>query len=224
MRLRRTIQRALTPILARAIRLYLELVWRTSRIDSVGETWETYQARYPLPYIGVFWHGRIFYPAWLLRGPSFAAVVALHPDAELMSRYLDLVGTRQIRGSSLHRREKVLVEALFLLRQGVSVGINPDGPVGPERKAKLGAVALASASGAPLIPFSWATRRHLVIRSWDRLLIPLPFSRCVVVGAEPLVVPQGLAEAELEPWRAELEARLEAATEEADRRVLESRG
>ena len=99
-------------------------------------------------------------------------------------------------------------ELARLGREGATVGVSPDGPIGPYRRAKPGALIVARESGLPLQP--WAFSAHPSIRltgRWDRHIVPLPFSRIRAMEAEPIRV------AEREPLRPLL-ARLQSALDE----------
>jgi lysophospholipid acyltransferase (LPLAT)-like uncharacterized protein len=108
-------------------------------------------------------------------------------------------------------------EMARLGREGASLVVSPDGPVGPYRRAKPGALIVARESGLPLQP--WAVAARPVIRlggRWDRHIVPLPFCRLRVEEAEPIRV------AAREPLRPLL-ARLQAALEDAASRATGSR-
>lgn len=210
----------LLPIL---IRGYLALVWRTSRIVPIGIPESEIRRRRPSPYIGTFWHDRMLWPAWAFRGPDYAVLVSDHADGELIARAVGGFGTRAVRGSSLRGGTAGLRAAVRLLGEGVSLAVTPDGPLGPPRVAKPGAAALASLTGAPIVPMAYAARPELVFSSWDRFRVPLPFARAWVALGEPITVPAGLDGPALEPHRAALEVALDALTDEVDRRAGRAR-
>ena len=201
------------------IRGYLALLGRTCRIVPVGLTLAELGRRCPAPYIGAFWHARMLWPAWTFRGPEYAVLVSDHADGELIARAIGSVGTRVVFGSSLRGGTAGLHGAARLVAAGVSVAVTPDGPVGPARVAKAGVIALASLTGAPIVPMAYASRPDLHFASWDRFRAPLPFARVWGALGEPLRVPAGLDGPALEPYRAALESALEALTDEADRRA-----
>ena len=210
----RTWRRTLLPPL---IRGYLALLWRTSRIVPVGLSEPELRRRFSAPYIGAFWHARMLWPAWTFRGPEFAVLVSDHADGELIARAIGGLGTRVVFGSSLRGGTAGLHAAARLLAAGVSVAVTPDGPVGPARVAKPGVIALASLTGAPIVPMAYAARPDLVFASWDRFRVPLPFGRAWGALGEPLRVPAGLDGPALESHRAALEAALDRLTDEVDR-------
>ncbi len=93
-------------------------------------------------------------------------------------------------------------------REGFSLALVPDGPRGPCYEAKVGVVQVARITGAPIIPVSYATDRMKQLRSWDRLMIPLPFARVVFAIGEPIVVPRNADDALIEQQRQVLQQRL----------------
>ncbi len=199
------------------IRGYLALVWRTSRIATVGLSEAELRRRCPGPYIGAFWHDRMLWPAWAFRGPDYAVLVSDHADGELIARAIGGLGTRVVFGSSVRGGTVGLRAAARLLGAGVSVAVTPDGPLGPPRVAKAGIVALASLTGAPIVPMAYAARPVLVFSSWDRFRVPLPVGRAWTALGDPLAVPADLDGAALEPYRVALEAALAGLTDEVDR-------
>lgn len=199
------------------IRGYLALVWRTSRIATVGVPEADLRRRSPGPLIGAFWHDRMLWPAWAFRGPGYAVLVSDHADGRRIARAVGGFGTQAVFGSSLRGGTAGLHNAARLIAAGVSVAVTPDGPVGPPRVAKPGVVALASLTGAPIVPMAYAARPELVFSSWDRFRVPLPLGRAWTALGEPLAVPAGLDGAALEPFRIALETALTELTAEVDR-------
>jgi len=83
--------------------------------------------------------------------------------------------------------------------------ITPDGPRGPRHEAKSGTVVLAQMSGVPILPIAYAAKRCWQLRSWDRMVIPKPFSRVSVAVGELLEVPRELDGAGIESHRLRLQ-------------------
>jgi lysophospholipid acyltransferase (LPLAT)-like uncharacterized protein len=99
------------------------------------------------------------------------------------------------------------------------VAFTLDGPRGPFRRAKAGAVWLASATGSAILPFHSEVDRAWHLKSWDRGLVPKPFSTITLAFVEPLEVPRGLDEDGIEQHRLALEARLAEAVRLAESAV-----
>ncbi len=142
------------------------------------------------PIIIAFWHGELLMQPFLyqkFRGKHKASVmVSEHSDGELIVRVIRFFGIEAVRGSSRKGGVKALVGALKLLRQGYDVAITPDGPKGPRYSVAPGVLALARKGGAPIYPFSYRSSRQWELGSWDRFIIPKPFSTLHFFVGEPL--------------------------------------
>ena len=91
-----------------------------------------------------------------------------------------------------------------------------DGSRGPVFKVQKGVIHLAKISGMPVQPLTYGAEKAIVLKSWDRFIIPHPFTRVVVIYGEPVYVHRDSSEDEIEEKRAELEKRLVEMTEKAD--------
>jgi lysophospholipid acyltransferase (LPLAT)-like uncharacterized protein len=163
----------------------LAWVWlRTLRV-SVLEPEGLRRASGPL--VLVFFHGTQFpLLAWRRPGPT-SVLVSLSKDGEMQSRALGLLGFRVLRGSSSRAGAMGLRGLLRTQRQGHDVAMAVDGPRGPRGQAKGGALTLARATGAALVPMGAFAKCALVFgETWDQFSLPLPFSRVFVVVGEPL--------------------------------------
>ena len=95
--------------------------------------------------------------------------------------------------------------------------IVPDGPKGPGKQVKPGALKLSQVTGAPIVPFSFSAGRRKILGSWDGFLLPRPFQRLVAVFGEPITVNPGLEEDAFEEERLRVEGLLKDLDEQADR-------
>jgi lysophospholipid acyltransferase (LPLAT)-like uncharacterized protein len=102
------------------------------------------------------------------------------------------------------------------LKRGEYMGITPDGPRGPRMRAAPGATAAARLSGAVLLPVSYSAARRRVLNSWDRFVVPLPFSRGIIRLGTAIEVPRDADEAQLEATRHRLESELISLTTALD--------
>ena len=121
------------------------------------------------------------------------------------------------------KRRRNAVLALLGLRRalddGWTVAFTLDGPRGPRRKVKPGPVALARSSGAPMTMFHAAAENAWVLNTWDRLMIPLPFSRVLVRFGKLIPVPKDANHEEIERYTAELQVSLDRVCEFAEANV-----
>ena len=201
----------------------VRLVWRWSRVVSVSGAEHIAAALERAPsFIPVYWHQHtLFCVKHLLEqrraGLKLGFLISPSVDGEIGAMIVRDLGGEVIRGSSTHTGARALRDYYQALsHEAVSPAITPDGPRGPPWKFKPGAVLLAQLSGRPMIPLSYASTRALKIK-WDRFVIPLPFSRIAIAVGEPVYVPKGLDAAGLERLQLDMESRLLALFEEAER-------
>jgi lysophospholipid acyltransferase (LPLAT)-like uncharacterized protein len=160
-----------------------------------------------------FWHCHLLLMPYSYRGRQVSALLSLHRDGERIEQVVRHFGISAVRGSSTRGGAAALRGALRRMKEGHDLGFTPDGPRGPSKEVKLGVMQAAAMSGAPIQPIALAASRGKRFRSWDRFLLPLPFSRVDFVYGELLWVDR---EAALEPAALELKHRLEAAEAAAE--------
>lgn len=145
-----------------------------------------------------------------------------HPDSEMIVRLISKLGLRPIRGSSSHGGIRAMLALIRELKSGGSMVFTPDGPRGPRHKVAEGIIALAQLSGARIVPIACAMRPRFKARSWDRLQIPAPFARAIVIGGDQMRVPGEIDAQGREVLRASLENRLEELTGSAENLIEKS--
>ncbi len=182
------------------------------------------------PVLAAFWHERLpLSPAlWshvrarAVPGLRMHVLVSRHRDGRFFASLIRRFGVEVVHGSTERPGGRgaagkggasALRALVGVVAGGGLVAITPDGPRGPRRQAAAGIARLAALTGAPVLPFSAQTTRRIVLHSWDRMVLPLPFGRGVVVCGPPIRVPRA-------GWQATLpaiEAALTLAAGEADR-------
>jgi len=163
-----------------------------------------------------FWHSRILLMPFPYRGQKACIMNSAHRDGEIITRVIKHFGVDAVRGSSTRGWMGGLKGMLAAYRQGYDLIVIPDGPRGPRYQAKSGVLQLARATGAPVFPVTYSAAWKTTVGSWDRLVIPFPFSRVLYVVGSPITVPAGASNETLESKRQELEAALIAITKQAD--------
>ena len=167
--------------------------------------------------IYALWHGRLLYLPFLYRWQErLYSLVSPSTDGEIIARTLSMFGVRAIRGSSYKSGSKAFRELIRIVRDKGRVFITVDGSRGPVFKVQKGILHLAKISGKPILPVTYGAEKAHVFKSWDRFIIPHPFTRLVVIYGEPLYVHRDSSEEEIEAKRVELEKRLSEMTERAD--------
>jgi lysophospholipid acyltransferase (LPLAT)-like uncharacterized protein len=173
------------------------------------------------PVVFGFWHEHLpVMPAMLMlarRSPTyrFASVhtlVSRHRDGQFIGAVVRLFGIEPVLGSSSRGGASGVRRLLRLSQRGAMIGITPDGPRGPRRVAARGIAQLAALAAVPVLPCAARTSRRIILNTWDRMAIPLPFGRGVVVCGPAIIVPR-------DAWRDALPAitaGMNRATERAD--------
>ena len=159
------------------------------------------------PPILALWHGRILPATLYWRGRGIVAMTSENFDGEWVARLMARFGFRAARGSTSRGGSRALVQLRRELAAGHTAAFTVDGPRGPARVAQPGALWLSGATGSPVLPFHIEADRYWTIGSWDKTLIPKPFSRVAVVIGEPFEVRDTSDEA-VQRSRLDLERRL----------------
>jgi lysophospholipid acyltransferase (LPLAT)-like uncharacterized protein len=166
---------------------YMRLVYSTSRWQIVNsEIAERYWSE-GKPFVGCFWHGRLAMMAFLWKSPQpFYMLSSEHRDGRLMALTANRFGMHTIYGSHSKKGTAALRSILRVLKEGASIGITPEGTRGPAYEATPGIIHIARLANVDVVPVSFSASRGILCKSWDRLLIPLPFSRGTFVWGKPL--------------------------------------
>ncbi len=193
-RLRHRLSVFLAPFVAFLLRLIHKTIRWDKRID-----YELYRGK-----VIALLHGNALGVAMLGIDRGIYALVSRFRDGDIAERFLLSLGYKVVRGSSEEGKPQKggsvgLLRLVKVLREGNTVAITVDGPKGPYGKVKAGVILLAQKTGVPIIPvyvdFEWYIR----LKTWDRLVIPIPFSRAKVrIGNLLWVLPEDSVEAKRE--------------------------
>jgi len=184
---------------------FLRALGSTWRVERVGT--DPMPAAPGAPLVMTIWHAGMLAAAACWRDRRIAVAVSLSRDGDWIDSVLVRLGfAASPRGSSSRGATALLRELIRRARGGEPIAILLDGPRGPAGVAKPGAVALARATGARLVPIGLAAAPAWRFGSWDRSLLPYPFARVRVVFGAPLHVPRDAEDDALEALRARLEA------------------
>ncbi len=211
-------------LLAALLGRYLALALRTTR-------WTLHGAEHVAPHFAgepavvAFWHERLpLMPAlWRRaqlerRAARTSILVSRHSDGRFIGDLMRRFGLDVVHGSTARNGEdrggaaglRILLDRLA---GGAHVVITPDGPRGPRRRAAPGVAQLAALSGRRVLPCAAQTSRRRVLGSWDRMVLPLPFGRGVIVCGATIAVAREDAAAALPA----IAAALDDAAARADR-------
>ena len=163
----------------------LASTWRLRVINA--EPHRTVRAR-GQPVIYTFWHGTMLPLLWQHRKEHVAILISEHGDGEIIARIAHSLGYHSVRGSSSRGGERALLGTVRELESGRDVAFTPDGPRGPLESFAPGALIVSQRTGAPIVFITVDAPNAWRLKSWDRFLIPKPFSRVTIAYENPLCV------------------------------------
>jgi lysophospholipid acyltransferase (LPLAT)-like uncharacterized protein len=201
---------AIAPRLVWALVTLAGLTWRFETIAEEGATPLVHGAGAGAE-IFCFWHQCVLPCAVYFRRTRATILISRSFDGELVTRILALFGYRAVRGSSSRGGREGLLGLKDVIEAGGPAIFTTDGPRGPIYESKMGPIRLAQMTGARIGAFHLEPKHAWRMRSWDRFLVPMPFTRIVVSWARWTELPDDLAEENFEAEREELNAALERA-------------
>lgn len=221
-------KRVVLAIVAPLIALLLKTVWALFRFDVRGdEKFRELVAR-DRPVVIVFWHEGLLTICWYVAGLlaiGYKATFLISPsaDGEIGVQILARFGSRAVRGSARRSGAAALRGLKKAIQEsGQSPCITLDGSKGPRRYCKPGAIMVARMSDVPIVPIGFAAQRCWRAHTWDRHVIPKPFSRVVIAVGDPYTVPRDMDSDAVERWRSGLEQHVNDLMAAAESSVRES--
>lgn len=170
------------------------------------------------PLIVCYWHSRLLLFPYLWRyRTKLNMLVSRHRDGMLISRAGARFGFAPIAGSSSKGGSQAVRAMIRALKAGECVAVTPDGPRGPRMRVSPGVVHTARMAGAPVVPVAFTASKRRVLGSWDRFILPLPFSDFRIRIGEPLEIAPDADDKTVEETRRILEERLNGMTVEIER-------
>lgn len=166
--------------------------------------------------IYAFWHGRQFLLFHNHRNTGIVIPASESRDGDIQAGVLLHFGFDVVRGSSKRKGDRALLGLVDGLRKGKDIALAVDGPRGPIYEVKQGITYLAGKLNKPIVPVATSAKRFWILEKiWDKYMLPVPFTRGVIVYGEPIVV-RGIQEEELESKRRELTDALNRVMSRAD--------
>lgn len=158
------------------IYMLMRIIWFTSRkkihlFDKIDDS----------QYVWVCWHSELFMSPQayrkLHRTQYSSAIASSHRDGTILAGVIKRLHINPLRGSSKKGARKVLMQAIKTIRAGEEVLITPDGPRGPRHSMSDGAIAIATKGQVPIVIINYIASSFWQFNSWDRFVIPKPFSK-----------------------------------------------
>ena len=152
-----------------------------------------------------FWHSHLFYIFYHFRGlHKFHMLVSPSADGDLIANVGKMFGYKVVRGSSFKRTLPGTRECISLLKKDLKVVLIPDGSRGPRHIAQAGSIQLSRITGAPIYTLTYSAHPKYEFNSWDKLILPLPFSTVTLNFGSPMTVPQDADKAMIQQKQGEL--------------------
>lgn len=201
---------------------YLKFVGLTTRwksVTGVKEAYETLKQHGSMIVIG--WHGRtLMMPYYWDKRSKLNALVSPHRDGRMIMYILEKFGIGHISGSSDKKPTEAALELMRNLKEGNSIAIIPDGPRGPSMELAMSPLFYAQKSGKPILGITYSISGSKVItKSWDDMLIPLPFHKGMYAITSPVFIPKDATPEELEKYRQQIENNLNELTWKLDKEM-----
>lgn len=168
------------------------------------------------PVIYTFWHSRILPLAYYHRNEGIVVLVSRHGDGEYVTRVIERMGFATARGSSTRGGAAGLKGIVRAARKGHNLAFTPDGPKGPPRVLKPGVLVAAQLTGAAIVPLTAGSPDVWRVGSWDRMIVPKPFSRLTVKYGVPRFVERDADEDSLAQHAAVVSSEIDRITDAVD--------
>jgi lysophospholipid acyltransferase (LPLAT)-like uncharacterized protein len=193
------------------------LRWQVS-LEEGGPPTERFHGIY------VFWHRCIFPATYWYRKRDIAVMTSSSFDGEYIARIIERFGFLAVRGSSSRGGVRALLGMHKVVEQGHTVAFTIDGPRGPCYLAKPGPVLLARNTGVPIYCFHIAVEKAWVLKSWDGLMIPKPFSRALLKVGSLIPVPRDTQNESMGEFHAQMQATLDCIRISAEEQMVANTG
>ncbi len=190
-------QRLTLFLVPRIASAFIRVLGSTLRYEDVIAPGVTPGSRIPGPVVYAFWHRCLLSCAYYFRGQKIAILISRSFDGELIARTVERLGFIAIRGSSSRGGATALRQIAEEYARGTRCAITADGPRGPNMVAKPGTAQFAQLVGTWVGSFYVLPLRAWELKTWDRFLIPKPFSK-VLITWPPHVPAEMVSEASVQ--------------------------
>ncbi len=174
--------------------------------------------------IFVSWHNRLtvlpYYYHYRYGFNNLTMMVSQSRDGEMLKRLLEKYGIETVRGSTSRGGASAIKTMIRVARAGRDTAVSLDGSKGPRCKVQLGALLLAQITGLPLVPLTVDMTKKIVLKTWDRMMIPLPFGRVYAMFADPMYIPRDAKN--LTIYQQRLQETMERICAEVEAKVIET--
>ncbi len=187
--------------------VFVKLLSLTFRIKVIGQEIEENINKSGNSLIYASLHQRFILGAtFFMKRKPIVVMVSHSLDGELINRIIHMLGWSTVRGSSSRGGDKAMKELIIMARRGFRIVHGIDGPTGPYGVVKPGLIRMAQITGVPIVPIIFSPERKWIFNSWDRCMLPKPFTRLIVRFGNAITIPRDVDEAEFEEKRIFMES------------------
>lgn len=170
-------------------------------------------------YIYGFFHSQLLAHIFFYRNTKMVSLASLHRDGEIAAIVAQKFGITIVRGSSTRGGAKALLGLKKYINAGYDAALTVDGPRGPAGIVNNGVIYLSKLTGKEIVPCCFACDRKVRLRSWDRFMIPLPFSKGVFNFGKPIKIPSDLKDEDINYYKNKIQNELNRINKEAEEKV-----
>ena len=140
--------------------IYVLTVYKTSKINLKSRKNIETLFKKNESFIYSFWHDQLLIcPLTWQSESKIKVLISKHRDGDIIAKVISNLGFEAIRGST-HKSGKTKNKGGLLsarqmiksLKNGISIGISPDGPKGPRHKVSDGILSISRLSNASILP------------------------------------------------------------------------
>ncbi len=194
------------------VKFLISIFWWTCRVEKIiGDEHALKLIEKGEPIIPCYWHQMHIFGSWYMRklqkrGLKIGFLISPSVDGEVPAKIVESWGAVAIRGSSNRTGARALRDMYnTITKDKVSPVTTSDGPTGPVHEFKQGAVMLAQLTQSPMLPIAYMASRYWELKTWDKFIIPKPFSRIVIAVGEPHRIDKKSSAEKLEEERIKME-------------------
>ena len=174
--------------------IYVLTVYKTSKVNLKNRKKIENLLERNESFIYSFWHDQLLMcPLTWQSNSNIKVLISKHRDGDIIAQLISNLGFEAIRGST-HKTNKIKNKGGLLsarkmiksLKNGISIGISPDGPKGPRHKVSEGILSISRLSESVILPVGIGFKKKWVLNTWDKFIIPKPFNEITVIWGDPI--------------------------------------
>lgn len=203
--------------------IYVLTVYKTSKVNLKNRKKIESLLERNESFIYSFWHDQLLMcPLTWQSNSNIKVLISKHRDGDIIAQLISNLGFEAIRGST-HKTNKIKNKGGLLsarkmiksLKNGISIGISPDGPKGPRHKVSEGILSISRLSKSVILPVGIGFKKKWVLNTWDKFIIPKPFNEITVIWGDP--IPAITNEKNNHQFKTKLESKMNNLTAQANK-------